>query len=181
MALSANLFNLSYIALWSYVITNFKTISVDEVSLIQSVGVFEILLIMAGTIKTKLFTAVFQLISRLLFAWYFFHTGIHHELAFNGMCVFWSLSEIARCSYNLCKTSKFITHVRYNLFFIGYPTGVLSELTYIYNVLQHTTIPHIKLVYMLIMASYIPVFPVLFNTLLMNRKKAYKNLQKKKE
>lgn len=181
MALADKLFNFLYICLWGHVLIKCDSISVEELSIIQSVGILELLLIVVGTIKTKLFTATFQLVSRLLFAWYFYHLGFHHELAFKGMCICWSLSEIFRCSYNLIKGNWLLTMIRYNLFLINYPLGVLSELTYIYNVIQHTIEPHLKLLYMLIMASYIPVFPVLFNTLLMNRKKALKNLTKKKE
>ena len=79
------------------------------------------------------------------------------------------------------KGNKLITLFRYNLFLLNYPIGVFCELTYIHNVFINTQTPELKLVYITIMSIYFPFFPMLYNTLLKNRKRALINLKKKQE
>lgn len=111
-------------------------------TIIQCFAVVEIYNSATGNVKSPLFTTVTQVFSRLLIV-----LGICQLLpespanvhwCFITLCLSWSITEIIRYSYyasNLRSPDKvpyYLTWARYSLFYVLYPTGVMSEMFMVY-------------------------------------------------
>ena len=73
----------------------------------------------------------------------------------------WSTAEIIRYGYYLHKDSKLIKFLRYNVFIINYPIGVIiGEIITIVNFYQNSNYKAYHCIAVLI--TYIPCFPYLY-------------------
>lgn len=101
------------------------------------------------------------------------------------MVLAWSITECVRYGFYLSSsplvlgksTPYFIVWLRYSLFYVLYPAGVLGELGVIYQSLgdfKKISIFSINLVYLvyLIMLVYIPGLPVMMMHMVRQRNKA---------
>ena len=115
---------------------------------------------------------------------------VHYSIQLSTMVLAWNISEIIRYSYyavNLVgRQIAALTWLRYTLFIVLYPIGAGSELACMITALpdikadQSYNIPmpnkvnvtfNFYYTVLLLMCSYIPLFPQLYGHMLMQRKK----------
>ena len=115
---------------------------------------------------------------------------LHYSIQLSTMILAWNISEIIRYSYyavNLAGSQiAALTWLRYTLFIVLYPIGAGSELACMITALpdikrdQSYNIPmpnklnvtfNFYYTVLLLMCSYIPLFPQLYGHMLMQRKK----------
>ncbi|XP_077480413.1 very-long-chain (3R)-3-hydroxyacyl-CoA dehydratase 1 [Stigmatopora argus] len=145
-----------------------------------------------GLIRTSVIVTGVQVSSRIFMVWFVTSSirQIQNEESVVLFLVVWTLTEITRYSYYtfnlLHHLPYFIKWARYTLFIVLYPLGVLGELLTIYSALPFVRrsgmysmrLPnkynvsfdyHYCLV--IIMLSYIPLFPQLFFHMLRQRRR----------
>ncbi|XP_032871124.1 very-long-chain (3R)-3-hydroxyacyl-CoA dehydratase 1 [Amblyraja radiata] len=158
----------------------------------QTFALLEIVHCGIGIVRTSVLVTGVQVLSRIFMVWFVVHSirPIQNEESVVLFLVTWALTEITRYSYytfNLLNhLPYFIKWARYNLFIILYPIGVVGELLTIY-----TALPFVKksgiyslrlpnkynvsfdyyICLILIMISYIPLFPQLYFHMLRQRRK----------
>lgn len=183
-------------SLWSIVFFNtvFLSLSLGQPYLfemsnkittgIQCVAIVEIYNAAVGNVRSPLFTTVTQVFSRLLIV-----LGICQLLpespanthwCFITLCLSWSITEIIRYSYyasNLRSPTTvpyYLTWARYSLFFILYPTGVLSEMFMVYLSLgEAENVVGLWYSWFLkaMLLTYLPGFYMLYTYMIKQRKK----------
>lgn len=90
---------------------------------------------------------------------------IHDSIMFLA----WSVTEVVRYNYYAYKDSRIMKLLRYNLFLILYPVGVIGgEIPLIYQHFKQTK----KLIDLAALAVYVPFFPYLYVYMIGQRKKA---------
>ncbi|SSD61271.1 related to Very-long-chain (3R)-3-hydroxyacyl-[acyl-carrier protein] dehydratase PHS1 [Saccharomycodes ludwigii] len=161
-----------------------------SLTIIQTFAVIEILNSLFGFVRSPLTTTVAQVSSRLLIVWGIFQVLPNspatntNKIIYVTLSLAWSITEVVRYLYyffNLIQPAPpfILSLLRYNLFWILYPTGVGSELLIIYYSLNEAA-QNISYVYkyflIFSMLSYIPGFPVLFIHMIHQRKKVMKQL-----
>ena len=159
------------------------------VTIIQCGAVIEIVNSLLGIVRSPILTTVAQVSSRLLIVIGIFQllpsTPAAHGIAYITLLASWSIAEIVRyIFYFFSLTSesgapKIVLLLRYNLFWVLYPTGVASELIIIYSSLALAeSIYSIYFKYGLIFAmlTYIPGLPILFSHMVVQRSKVMKSL-----
>lgn len=152
------------------------------ISVVQCFAVIEPLMIITGKVKSSLGTAVVQLLSRLIFPFWFFQPDVADvaatrqlQTALGVMCFAWSVTEMVRSLFYLTKYHP-VTLLRYNLFVVLYPVGVFGETLFIATVTTLTAEAHLRLLYMLLCGSYGVFFPMLYGYMFKQRAKMYRNL-----
>lgn len=105
---------------------------------VQGFMLFDILHAVLRLVKGGVFTTLLQVSSRLYVAFIILPYQINSQEVPNifNYCMFtaWSVAEVVRYSYYLCKNSKIVKFLRYNLFIVLYPIGVCAgELPLIYR------------------------------------------------
>ncbi|KAH3684720.1 hypothetical protein WICPIJ_004306 [Wickerhamomyces pijperi] len=190
--------------LWSFILMSTTVLAVRNgqpdvfdttnfaLTVIQSFAVMEIINAIMGFVRTPIFTTVSQVASRLLIVYGIFrmlpNSPAGHHWSYLTLTFAWSVTEIVRYSYyaqNLItkgNPARFLTLLRYNLFFVLYPLGVFSELCIIYLSLDEAKAAiGAEYYYILIgsMALYAPGFYTLFGHMLKQRKKTMKALYAK--
>ncbi|SCV03379.1 LAMI_0H07690g1_1 [Lachancea mirantina] len=201
------LYNLFSAGLWGYLL--FKVIfeysklgqpafyesTKNSLTYVQLGALIEILNSLLGIVRAPLLTTLAQVASRLLIA-----VGIFQYVPdapnarawpYVSLISAWSATEVVRYLFyyfNLTSSSGapvFLQILRYNMFWVLYPLGVLSELLIIYSALplvetRFGIVYHRLLI--VAMLTYIPGFPMLFTHMMVQRKKTMKALfsQKKK-
>uniref|UniRef100_A0A3Q3L0X4 Very-long-chain (3R)-3-hydroxyacyl-CoA dehydratase n=2 Tax=Mastacembelus armatus TaxID=205130 RepID=A0A3Q3L0X4_9TELE len=145
-----------------------------------------------GIVKTSVIVTGVQVCSRLFMVW-FITNGIRQVQNEESVILFlvvWTVTEITRYSYYtfslLNHLPYFIKWARYNLFIILYPLGVVGELFTIYAALPFVRrsglysmrLPNkynVSFDYyyclIIVMLSYIPLFPQLYFHMLRQRRK----------
>lgn len=183
-------------SLWSIVFFNtvFLSLSLGQpyffdmtnkiTTIIQCFAVVEIYNSATGNVKSPLFTTVTQVFSRLLIV-----LGICQLLpespanvhwCFITLCLSWSITEIIRYSYyasNLRSPDEvpyYLTWARYSLFYVLYPTGVMSEMFMVYlsldeaqNVVGYLYSWFLKAM----LVTYLPGLYMLYTYMIKQRKK----------
>ncbi|XP_072108136.1 very-long-chain (3R)-3-hydroxyacyl-CoA dehydratase 1 isoform X2 [Mobula birostris] len=158
----------------------------------QTIALLEIVHCGIGIVRTSVLVTGVQVLSRIFMVWLVVHSirPIQNEESVVLFLVTWAVTEITRYSYytfNLLNhLPYFIKWARYNLFIILYPVGVAGELLTI-----HAALPFVKKsgIYSLrlpnkynvsfdyytclivVMISYIPLFPQLYFHMLRQRRK----------
>ena len=196
------LYNLISAIGWGYIMYNvifkypllgqpnffFKT--KDIVTLVQCGAIVEILNSVLGIVRSPVLTTVAQVASRLLVVIGIFQLLPESEnaqgLPYITLLVAWSTTEIVRyLFYFYTLTSKngapkLLIYLRYNLFWVLYPTGVASELLIIYSSLQWAQSKYYvwyKWTLVGSMLTYIPGLPMLFLHMVAQRKKVMRSLK----
>lgn len=156
---------------------------------VQTLAVLEVLHSLVGVVRAPIMTTGIQVASRLLLVWGIVHMfgdsmllgskvkstlGLgqdpvvqHNQLAYLGMLVAWSLTEVVRYSYfvvflgsggETASVPKVLSWLRYNLFFALYPVGISCEFWMIYKALPYAKQWDERYQYFLmaVLVAYIP-------------------------
>ncbi|XP_012863576.2 very-long-chain (3R)-3-hydroxyacyl-CoA dehydratase 1 [Echinops telfairi] len=158
----------------------------------QTFALFEIVHCLIGIVPTSVLVTGVQVSSRIFMVWLITHSikPIQNEESVVLFLVAWTVTEITRYSFYtfslLNHLPYFIKWARYNFFIILYPVGVAGELLTIYAALPYVKksgmfslrLPNkynVSFDYyyflLIIMASYIPLFPQLYFHMLRQRRK----------
>ncbi|CAI4034327.1 hypothetical protein SMKI_10G1140 [Saccharomyces mikatae IFO 1815] len=157
---------------------------------VQCGAIIEIVNSLLGIVRSPLLTTVAQVSSRLLVVLGIFqllpNTSGVQSIIYITLLLAWSITEIVRYLYYFFTlvfengAPKILVVLRYNLFWILYPTGVASELIIIYCALNAAEAQYSLLYKRLLvtaMLAYIPGFPMLFLHMVAQRKKVMKSLR----
>ncbi|CAI4061153.1 hypothetical protein N7582_001810 [Saccharomyces uvarum] len=158
-------------------------------TLIQCGAAIEIVNSLLGIVRSPLLTTVAQVSSRLLVVIGIFqllpNTSGVQSIVYISLLLAWSITEIVRYLYYFFTlvfkngAPKILVLLRYNLFWVLYPTGVASELFIIYCALNAAETQYCllyKRILQVAMIAYIPGFPMLFLHMVTQRKKVMKSL-----
>ncbi|XP_051266984.1 very-long-chain (3R)-3-hydroxyacyl-CoA dehydratase 1 isoform X1 [Dicentrarchus labrax] len=145
-----------------------------------------------GIVRTSVIVTGVQVCSRIFMVWFITNSirQIQSEESVILFLVVWTVTEITRYSYYtfnlLHHLPYFIKWARYNLFIVLYPLGVVGELMTIYAALPFVRrsgmysmrLPNVYNVsfdyyycLIVVMLSYIPLFPQLYFHMLRQRRK----------
>ncbi|XP_015279254.1 PREDICTED: very-long-chain (3R)-3-hydroxyacyl-CoA dehydratase 1 isoform X2 [Gekko japonicus] len=145
-----------------------------------------------AVVHTSVLVTGVQVSSRIFMVWFITHSikQIQNEESVILFLVVWTVTEITRYSFYtfnmLNHLPYFIKWARYNFFIILYPVGVVGELLTIYAALPYVKrsgmfsvrLPNkynISFDYyyflLVVMASYVPLFPQLYFHMLRQRRK----------
>lgn len=193
-------------SLWSIVLFNtiflglmigqpdlFKTTN-RITTIIQTFALIEVYNSAVGNVRSPIMTTLSQVSSRLLVVYGIFqilpNSPANTHWAYITLSLSWSITEIIRYLYyaqNITtngKPAKILTILRYNLFFILYPSGVASEISMIVLSLdeaERVVGTWYKWFLIVIIGVYAPGFYTLFTHMLKQRKKALKALNEPKD
>jgi hypothetical protein len=161
----------------------------------QDLAFMEVLHCMLRFTPSSWFTTLIQIMSRVLLVEGLAVTPeAQNNVFIYGLLFAWGITEIVRYSYYALKLAglkiSLLTWLRYSLFLVLYPTGVLSELFCLRKVVYFfsmwkgenwlTTSTFVEklgvenskfLVFILYCGLYVPFFPMLFGLMLRQRKK----------
>lgn len=146
---------------------------------IQSFYLFEILNILFGISKAKIFPTVLQLSSRLFIIWPICYSYNYTHITVRLMLLCWFISDTTRYLFYLSR-NRLIKFLRYNLFLLLYPVGTFCEIILVSRT-ESTSIGIFKYFLRAIMLFYIPGFIFLFFHMLKRRKWTSKPENKKKK
>ncbi|XP_071978261.1 very-long-chain (3R)-3-hydroxyacyl-CoA dehydratase 2 isoform X2 [Engystomops pustulosus] len=166
----------------------------------QTGALLEIVHCALGIVPSSVVLTAFQVLSRVFLTWAVTHSvrEVQNEDSVLLFVVAWTITEIIRYSFYTFSLLNHLPYIikwaRYTLFIVLYPMGVAGELLTIYAALpfvQHTGLYSISLpnkynfsfdyytFLILVMASYIPIFPQLYFHMLHQRRKVL-NIERKK-
>ncbi|XP_053116816.1 very-long-chain (3R)-3-hydroxyacyl-CoA dehydratase 1 isoform X3 [Hemicordylus capensis] len=158
----------------------------------QTFALLEIVHCAVGVVHTSVLVTGVQVSSRIFMVWFITHSikQIQNEDSVVLFLVVWTVTEITRYSFYtfnmLNHLPYFIKWARYNFFIILYPVGVVGELLTIYAALPYAKrsgmfsvrLPNkynVSFDYyyflIIVMASYIPLFPQLYFHMLRQRRR----------
>jgi len=158
----------------------------------QSAAILEVLHCAVGLVPSSVVLTAFQVASRLFLTWAIAHSvpQVQDNPGVAAFVLAWSITEVIRYSFYafslLDRLPYIIQWCRYTFFFILYPIGVTGELVSIYSSLRHVaksglysvSMPNsfnfafdFHLFLILVMLSYIPIFPQLYFHMVRQRKK----------
>lgn len=186
-------FSSSKVPLWELV----RTVLV----VFQNAAVLEILHAAIGIVPSNVIITFIQVLSRVIVV-----CGVllatptaPYSIGLPMVLVAWSLAEITRYSYYgfnlLGGVPKFLLWCRYTFFLVLYPLGVSGELLCLYSAQKYVgetkmwtlEMPNIfnvifnyQCLLIIIMISYIPLFPQMYMHMLVQRKKFLGGEVKKK-
>ncbi|KAK9367656.1 tyrosine phosphatase-like protein [Lipomyces kononenkoae] len=157
---------------------------------VQTGALLEIVHSAFGLVRSPIMTTVMQVASRILLVWgvvYLFPESGATTIAYTTMLLSWSITEIIRYAYYAYtiqgNSPQWLIWLRYNTFFILYPTGVASELLVIYASLGDAArfSDYYALSLKAIMVIYGPGFYTMFTHMLKQRRRIFKNSEKRRE
>ncbi|KAJ8010368.1 hypothetical protein DPEC_G00074340 [Dallia pectoralis] len=158
----------------------------------QTVALLEVVHCAIGIVRTSVIVTGVQVCSRIFMVWFITNSikQIQNEESVILFLVVWTVTEITRYSFytfNLLNhLPYFIKWARYNMFIVMYPIGVVGELMTVYAALPYvrktgmlsTRLPNkynVSFDYyyflIIVMLSYIPLFPQLYFHMLRQRRK----------
>ncbi|KAJ8419191.1 hypothetical protein AAFF_G00006900 [Aldrovandia affinis] len=158
----------------------------------QTVALIEVIHCAVGMVRTSVIVTGVQVCSRIFMVWFITNSikQIQNEESVVLFLVVWTVTEITRYSFytfNLLNhLPYFIKWARYNMFIVMYPLGVAGELLTIYAALPYVRksgmfsmrLPNkynvsfdYYIFLIIVMLSYIPLFPQLYFHMLRQRKK----------
>ncbi|KAK5878062.1 hypothetical protein CesoFtcFv8_025508 [Champsocephalus esox] len=158
----------------------------------QTFALAEVVHCAIGIVRTSVIVTGVQVCSRIFMVWFVTNSirQIQSEESVILFLVVWTITEITRYSYYtfnlLHHLPYFIKWARYNLFIVLYPLGVIGELMTIYAALPFVRrsgmysmrLPNkynVSFDYyyclIILMLSYIPLFPQLFFHMLRQRRR----------
>ncbi|KAL6613363.1 Ptplb-like protein [Neocallimastix californiae] len=161
----------------------------NELTIVQSCATLEILHSIIRFVPSPVFTTTCQVFSRLFvscFILYYTNDPKTYQSPFlTSMVIAWSVTEVIRYLYyalNIFKIQiKLLTWIRYTFFYILYPIGASSECVLIYTSIPavikiHQYCPYVNYI---VLASYIPFFPILYMHMIKQRKHVLGGKKKK--
>ncbi|XP_036376609.1 very-long-chain (3R)-3-hydroxyacyl-CoA dehydratase 1 isoform X2 [Megalops cyprinoides] len=156
----------------------------------QTVALLEVIHCAVGMVRTSVIVTGVQVCSRIFMVWFVTNSIKQNEESVVLFLVVWTVTEITRYSFytfNLLNhLPYFIKWARYNMFIVMYPLGVAGELMTIYAALPYVRksgmfsmrLPNkynvsfdYYIFLIIVMISYIPLFPQLYFHMLRQRRK----------
>ena len=171
----------------------------------QTAALLEVFHAAVGLVRSNPVLVFLQVLSRLLVVWAVAYpfTASRNSIGLLVVCIAWPLAEIVRYVYYalniLNKMPYFVVWCRYSFFIVLYPIGVSGELITIYKAIEYLQPASIRKAYgvslpnkwnisfdlqyffIFSMIMYIPVFPMLYNHMLVQRKKVLFGANDKKK
>ncbi|EEY62396.1 uncharacterized protein PITG_14831 [Phytophthora infestans T30-4] len=161
--------------------------------IVQTMAVMEIVHAAVGFVRSPLGSTLMQVSSRLWLVWSInvLCPVSRYQFGFPLMVASWGLVEVPRYSFyalNLYNAvPNFLFFLRYHLFMVLYPSGVLGEVlcmvsslsflsTGVYAIQQpnaHNVSISLYVVVILVLVVYIPGLPVMYGHMLTQRNRAY--------
>ncbi|CAI5740988.1 unnamed protein product [Peronospora destructor] len=166
---------------------------------VQTMAVMEIVHAAVGFVRSPLGSTFMQVSSRLWLVW-----GINvlcpvsrYQFGFPLMVASWGLVEVPRYSFYALHlynaVPDFLFFLRYHLFILLYPSGVLGEVLCMVSSLSflsagayaiqlpntHNVSVSLYLVVILVLVVYIPGLPVMYGHMLTQRNRAYSKMKAK--
>ncbi|KAE9018335.1 hypothetical protein PR003_g13609 [Phytophthora rubi] len=175
----------------------------DVVSLplkvVQTMAVMEIVHAAVGFVRSPLGSTLMQVSSRLWLVWAInvLCPASRYQFGFPLMVASWGLVEVPRYSFyalNLYNAVPgFLFFLRYHLFMVLYPSGVLGEVLCMVSSLSflstgayaiqlpntHNVSISLYVVVVLVLLVYIPGLPVMYSHMLTQRNRAYSKTKAK--
>ena len=162
----------------------------DIVTLVQCGAIMEIVNSLLGIVRSPIVTTVAQVLSRLLIVVGIFQwlpeTPACSSFAYITLLSAWSITEVVRYLFYFFTLAfksgppYVLILLRYNLFWVLYPTGVASELTLVYSSLAVAELRYsvyAKWGLIFAMLTYLPGLPMLFMHMVSQRAKVMKGLR----
>ncbi|XP_072566869.1 very-long-chain (3R)-3-hydroxyacyl-CoA dehydratase 1 isoform X2 [Paramormyrops kingsleyae] len=167
----------------------YKSIS-RTLKFFQTFALLEVVHCAVGIVRTSVIVTGVQVCSRIFMVWFVANSIKQNEESVVLFLVVWTVTEITRYSFYtfslLNHLPYFIKWARYNMFIVMYPLGVAGELITIY-----TALPYVRksgmfsmrlpnkynvsfdyyIFLIIVMLSYIPLFPQLYFHMLRQRRK----------
>lgn len=158
----------------------------------QTAALLEVVHSAVGLVSSGVMTTLAQVYSRVFITWAIVEgvAGTSEGVGLLVVCFAWSLTEVVRYSYyffNLLGGVPYlITWLRYTMFFVLYPLGVLGEMMLYFSALpvikakQQWSVPlpncanmafNFYYILLVTIILYIPVFPQLYGHMISQRKK----------
>lgn len=145
----------------------------------QTIALLEIVHAAAGVVRAPILTTGMQVASRLLLVWPVIDVfpALATSPAYSSMLVAWSVTEVVRYSYFVLNLSGYqpalVTWLRYNTFYILYPTGISSECYLIYKAIEPARAlrPEFAWALQAILLIYVPGSYILFTHMMAQRRK----------
>jgi very-long-chain (3R)-3-hydroxyacyl-CoA dehydratase len=97
------------------------------IQIVQSIAILDVLFAFFKIIKTNYLIAFIQILSRYFIVWGPFYFGNVPHLVIRLLSSFWALSDSVRYLYYYDTTNLLVKTIRYNLFWILYPLGIIFE------------------------------------------------------
>jgi len=158
----------------------------------QTLALLEFVNAALGFVKSNAILTLFQVLSRVFLVWGVAYSveEVRHTIGIVITLCAWSLVEIIRYLFYACNLVGYVPYwlswCRYTLFIVLYPLGVTGELLSAYSALKYVkasqmySVPlpnraNISFNYyyalILIMLTYVPIFPQLYMHMFAQRKK----------
>ncbi|VDN06505.1 unnamed protein product [Thelazia callipaeda] len=117
-----------------------------ELKIFQTAAILEILHAALGFVRSPVVTTAIQVYSRVSLVWLILNKAISTQLCLGVLFILiaWSVTEVVRYSYYglslINAVSKVHTWLRYSLFIVLYPLGVVGELLIILGALPEVAV-----------------------------------------
>ncbi|KAF5627508.1 AUR kinase [Fusarium sp. NRRL 52700] len=157
----------------------------DELNIIarwtETLTVMEIIHAVTGIVRAAPATTALQVAGRNTIVWAItrnYPEVGYRETAYSLMLMAWNAADAIRYFYFTLQTGAGsvpggLTWLRYNMFIVLYPIGILSEMKLVYEVIQpsQTRNPAYQYLLWFGLAIYVPAFYILFGHMLAQRAK----------
>uniref|UniRef100_A0A5K3F7Z5 Very-long-chain (3R)-3-hydroxyacyl-CoA dehydratase n=1 Tax=Mesocestoides corti TaxID=53468 RepID=A0A5K3F7Z5_MESCO len=159
----------------------------------QTLAILEVFHALLRLVRSTPFTTAIQIASRIFVLWgvlYLYPEVKEHAYVNKMMLVSWCFADATRYLYYFVnifiETPGLLTFLRYNLFLVLYPTGIMGEISNIFYSLPHAahrpwigiTMPNSLNfgfstfgVYCVLLVLYIPGAPLMYSHMLAQRRK----------
>lgn len=156
---------------------------------VQTLMLLEVVHSAIGLVRSPLVTAAMQVASRILVVWgvLYLFPNVGTFFPFSTCVLAWSITEMLRYSYYVYTLTRpksvpyWLTWLRYSAFYVLYPLGAGSEWLLILISLPEAE--RYSTLYALVLKAtlviYVPGFYVMFTHVMAQRKKVFRNLNKK--
>lgn len=182
-------YNLMQFCGWAAVLATGR---LDLLMWFQTIQLIEVVHCLVGFVKSSAMQTFMQILSRIIIVWVALvpYPETRETIGYNMILWAWPIAETTRYIYyaiSLMKLNIYLsTWARYTLFIGLYPLGVSGELLILYKLIQvfqktkDYTLPlpnvlnvsfHPDIAIMLLVLSYVPLFPKLYMYMLGQRKK----------
>ena len=169
---------------------------------VQTAAVLEIVHSMLGLVRSPVMTTALQVFSRVMLVWGYANLcpAAQQAWSIRLMVLSWSLVEVPRYMFYLVKLlglemPTWLLFLRYNLFYVLYPTGITGEMLTMWKslpFLKQTEVWSIRLpntwnfafsyyVYTIILLLiYVPLGPFMIKNMIRQRQKNWVEARKQK-
>ncbi|KAH7239364.1 tyrosine phosphatase-like protein [Fusarium tricinctum] len=155
----------------------------------ETLTVIEVIHAVTGLVRAAPATTALQVAGRNTIIWAItrnYPDVAFRETAYSLMLMAWNAADAVRYLYFALQTGTgsvpaALTWLRYNMFFVLYPIGILSEMRLVYEVIVPSRARNPMYQYLLWfgLAIYLPAFYILFGHMLAQRAKLNRSNPKK--